>query len=120
MYKRKWKPSKTKAKEFAIEMENIKEFCYENGISHSKTMDSYYFTLDGIYYRVSNHTMETSNVHAYNDFGEQVREKYHNKDDFENLVCITAGKTRIIEIYNNLKDGKILDKRGYIKDCCMV
>lgn len=120
MYRRKWKASKTKAKEFAIEMKRIEEFCCENGISYSRTMDSYYFTLNGINYRVSNHTMETSNAHAYNDFGEQVREKYHSENDFEELTCITASKTRIIEIYNNLKDGKILDKRGYIKDCCMA
>ena len=120
MYKRKWKPSKTKAREFAIEMKSIEDFCYQNGISYSRSMDSYYFILNGINYRVSNHTMKTSNAHAYNEFGEQVREKYHNKNDFENLVCITASKTRIIEIYNNLKLGKALDKRGYIKDCCIV
>lgn len=116
MYTRKWKPSKAKAKEFAIEMKLIEEFCCENGISYSRAMDSYYFTLNGTNYRVSNHTMEASNAHAFNDLGEQVREKYHGQDDFAGLTCITASKTRIIEIYNNLKAGKVLDKRGNIKD----
>lgn len=113
MYKRKWKPSKTKAKEFKETMSNIEDFCNDNGISSSKSMDSYYFSINDTRYRVSNHTIERSNSKAFNDFGEQVREKYHTDDD-KDLVCITAGKTRIIEIYNNLKAGKTLDKRGYV------
>ena len=31
-YHRKWKPSKTAAREFAGTMDKIKSFCYENGI----------------------------------------------------------------------------------------
>jgi len=114
MYKRKWKPSKTKAKEFHKTMDEIEKLFNKNGISFSISMDSYYFNIDGINYRVSNHTIETSNNKAFNEFGEQVREKYHNINS-NNLVCITASKTRIIEIYNNLKSGQVLDKRGYVK-----
>lgn len=114
-YRYKWKASKTAKREFANKMQEIDDFCYANGITSSRTNDSYYFTIDGVDYRVSNHTVEASNRGAFNEFGEQVRELYHNKSNISNVVYITASKTRIIEIYNNLKNGFILDKRGNIK-----
>jgi len=43
--------------------------------------------------------------------GEKLRESYHDDDD--DLVCITAGKTRIAQVYNDLKNGHKLDKRGF-------
>lgn len=111
-YRGKWKPSKTKAKEFASKMSEIDEFCAQNGIDHSLSSDSYYFRLDGIEYRVSNHTVESSNRHAFNEFNEQVREVYHPEGEKSDVVYITAGKTRIMEIYNDLKAGYKLDRRG--------
>ena len=68
--------------------------------------------LNGINYRVSNHTVETSNSKAYDDFGNKTRELYHPQGREDNTVYITAGKTRIIDIYNDLKAGYKLDKRG--------
>lgn len=112
---RKWKPSKKSVAEFKNQMNKIDTFCAENGITQSASSDSYYFALNGIEYRVSNHSVEASNRGAYNAFGEQVREKYHNDTRSPEMVYIHASKTRIIEIYNNLKDGKILDGRGNIK-----
>ena len=112
---RRWKPSKTKAKQFAETMKEIELFCEENGIDKSVSSDSYYFTLNGIYYRVSNHTIELSNSKAYNYYGEQVRELYHPFGRDKDTVYITASKTRIIQIYNDLKAGYELDKRGYRK-----
>jgi len=109
---RKWKPSKTAAREYAETMDRIKDFCNENGIDYSRTCDSYYFFLDGKKYRVSNHTIETSNAGAYDELGRKNRELYHPEGRDENTVYITAGKTRIIEIYNDLKNGYELDKRG--------
>lgn len=106
--------SKSAKKEFAIKMSNIDDFCKKNNIHASLTNDSYYFTINNKNYRVSNHTMKTSNKHAFNDFGEQIRPLYHNENDFENLIEITAGKTRIIEIYEALKAGKTLNKRGFV------
>lgn len=105
------KPSRTKARAFAEEMSGISQFCTENGICQSVSSDSYYFSLNGKSYRVSNHTIAASNAGAYDFLGNKVREKYHG--DNEDLVCITAGKTRIIQIYNDLKSGKKLDRRGY-------
>jgi hypothetical protein len=114
----KWKPSRAKAKEFAKQMDSIQTFCDEHGISYSRTMDSYYFSIDGQKYRVSNHTIKASNSKAYR-FDEltgqtiKVRDVYH--DDDESLICFTASKTRLPEIYNALTAGKELDKRGYAK-----
>ena len=88
MHKGYWKPSKATVKAYAEQMDNIAVFCNENGIIHSSTMDSYYFTVNGQQYRVSNHSVESNT-------------KYHDgrKDD---TVYIHAGKTRIIEIYTAL------------------
>ena len=110
---RKWKPSKTAKQDFAKQMDEIDEFCATHGISHSKTNDSYYFTINGKRYRVSNHTIEASDRGMYVE-GLKVRESYHN-DCEEDLICITASKTRIIEIYNDLVNGYELTKRGYRK-----
>lgn len=108
----RWKPSKVKAREFAQQMKEIEEFCGENGIYQSSRGDSYYFTIDGQAYRVSNHTVEASNKGAFNELGEQVREKYHEDGERDDVIYITAGKTRIIQIYNDLKAGYQLDRRG--------
>lgn len=111
----KWKPSKSKAREFAQRMDEIAEFCAKNGIQKSRNGDSYYFRVNGVDYRVSNHTIEASNAKAYNSFGEQVREKYHAEEREADVVYIHASKTRIVEIYNDLKNGYQLDGRGYRK-----
>jgi hypothetical protein len=106
--------SRTKAKEYAQEMERINDFCNEHGISASRNLDSFYFKLNGISYRVSNHTMEASDRGMRDSLtGEKLRESYHKYDD--DLVCITAGKTRIVQVYCDLKAGYELTKRGLRK-----
>lgn len=111
-YGRKWKPSKTQAREFAKQMEEIDDFCIENHITSSSTNDSYYFTLNGVKYRVSNHSVESSNKGMYDSFGNQIRDSYHPDGRKEDVIYIHASKTRIIEIYNDLKNGYELDGRG--------
>lgn len=114
MFNRKWRPSKSKAIQFAMEMDFIREFCEENNIQTSKNNDSYYFTLNGRKYRVSNHTIERSNSAAFDaDTGFQKRELYHHTKRDDNTIYIHAGKTRIIEIYNDLKVGYELNGKGY-------
>lgn len=111
----KWKPSKAAAREFAAKMQEIAEFCRENGISQSARGDSYYFEIGGTSYRVSNHTTEASNARAFDpETGEQLRELYHPDGRRPDTVYIFAGKSRIIEIYNNLKAGHKLDSRGNV------
>ena len=114
-YFRKWAPSKTAAREFAQKMREIDEFCAANDIVASTSNDSYYFELNGKRYRVSNHTIESSNRRAFNADGEQVREKYHADSRSEDVIYIHASKTRIIEIYEKLRAGYALDGRGFIK-----
>lgn len=112
-YGRKWKPSKTKAREFAQEMEEIEMFCIENKIEKSRAGDSYYFNIDGTNYRVSNHSIEASNRRAYDSDGNKIREKYHADGRDAETVYIHASKTRIVEIYTDLQNGWKLDGRGY-------
>lgn len=108
-----YKPSKAQARKFARLMAEIDEFCAVNGISQSASGNSYYFTLNGKKYRVSNHSIEASNARAYNEYGEKVREEYHPDGREKDVVYIHASKTRIIEIYNNLELGIALDGCGY-------
>jgi hypothetical protein len=104
--------SRTKAREYAQKMEEIEDFCRANGISASRRLDSFYFRIGGVKYRVSNHTIEASNRGMYDSLtGEKKRNAYHDSE--EDLVCITAGKTRIEQVYNDLKAGHKLDKRGF-------
>lgn len=113
MYKRKWHPSKSAKAEFKNKMTEIEDFCNKNGIDRSLRNDSYYFMLNGKNYRVSNHTIEASNAKAYDAVtGEKKRDLYHPDGREEDTVYITASKTRIIDIYNDLAAGYELDKRG--------
>ena len=109
---KKWKPSKKAAREFAQQMDEINEFCAAHGIDSSRSNDSYYFTVDGQKYRVSNHTVERSNAKAYTEDGTQIRDVYHSGGRKDDTIYITASKTRIIEIYNDLQAGHKLDGRG--------
>lgn len=112
MYNRKWKPSRTAKREFAQRMNDVDAFCKENGIHQSRRSDSYYFTINGRRYRVSNHSIEASNAAAFDKMsGEQKRNLYHGERE-EGTQYIHASKTRIIEIYNDLKAGYKLDGRG--------
>lgn len=114
---RKWKPSKTAAKEYAKKMQEIEVFCRGNGISQSQSGDSYYFMINGKSYRVSNHSVESSNNAAFDELtGEQKRELYHEGGRLEDVFYIHAGKTRIIEIYTAIKSGKTVDHRGNVVD----
>ena len=99
-------------KEFANKMNNIELFCRENNISRSLNNDSYYFTLNGNNYRISNHSIEASNKGAFDEIYGQKRKLYHYEGRRKDTVYIHASKTRIIEIYNDLKNGYKLDGRG--------
>lgn len=116
-YRRSWKPSKAAKAAFASQMSEIDEFCAAHGISRSLSSDSYYFTLNGRSYRVSNHSVESSNAAAYDEVtGEQKRDLYHAAGREDDTVYIHAGKTRIIGIYNDLAAGYELDGRGNRKE----
>lgn len=111
-YGGRWKPSKTAKREFAAKMHEIRDFCNMNEIDYSSSMDSFYFTLNGKAYRVSNHSIESSNAAAYDALGNQVRAKYHDSQRNKDTIYIHASKTRIIEIFTDLANGYELDGRG--------
>lgn len=108
--------SKVQKQEFAQKMQQIEIFCKEHDIQQSSSGDSYYFTVNGCNYRVSNHSVERSNDGAFDQLGEQVRDLYHPNGREKDVTYIHAGKTRIIEIYNNLAAGLKLDGRGNAKE----
>lgn len=111
---RKWKPSKKSINEFKQKITEVETFCKENNISASLSLDSFYFELNGKKYRVSNHTVEASNSAAYKD-GVKIREEYHPAGRQKEVAYIYASKTRLIEIYNNIKAGFEVDGHGYVK-----
>ena len=114
---RRWKPSRSAKSEFATKMKEIEDFCVEHSISMSHSGDSYYFTVNDVNYRVSNHTVEASNCGAYDSVtGEKTRQLYHTEGRREDTVYIHAGKTRIIQIYNDIIAGYELDGRGNRKE----
>ena len=109
-YHYKWKPSKTAKREFAKKMSEIDEFCKREGISQSRSSDSYYFTINDQEYRISNHAVEKSVGHDI--FGNEFMYHGDSAEYRKDVICIHASKTRIIEIYEDLKDGWILDGHG--------
>lgn len=97
----KWKPSKAARAAFAEKMSEIDTFIRDHNITASSSSDSYYFSINGVHYRVSNHSPESS--------------PYHN-GRMPDVRYIHAGKTRIIEIYNALVSGKHIDGHGFVID----
>ena len=113
MYGYTYRPSAAQKKEFHEKMLEIEAFCKKHGISASHNNDSYYFSIKGQRYRVSNHSIEASNRAAFDEYtGEQLRELYHDPELEGDVIDILAGKTRIIDIYNDLVAGYDLDYRG--------
>ena len=108
----RWKPSNANRIEFANKMKEIDDFCSNHEIQKSLSSDSYYFSVNGQKYRVSNHSIEASNKHAFNFDGVQIRDLYHENGRDNDVVYIHASKTRIIDIYNDLCAGYKLDGRG--------
>lgn len=97
-----------KKRGFSANMERIDRFCRNNGIKRSACSESYYFSIDGQKYRVSNHTIEESNAKAYSSTGEQVRKLYHPDGELDDVIYIKAGKNKIIDIYKSIRAGKNL------------
>ena len=108
-----YKRSKADRKEYAEQMIHIGQYCERNNIQISSTGDSYYFNYRLTSYRVSNHTVAKSDAGMINIYGEKVRESYHTNN---NVICITASKTRIIEIHKDILAGLELNKRGNVKN----
>ncbi|MDE6886187.1 MAG: hypothetical protein K2P17_04025 [Helicobacteraceae bacterium] len=116
---KRYKLSKAAKAEWAAKMKEIENFCGLNGIEYSKNLDSFYFKINDKNVRVSNHTTAASDKGCewFNPFKnefEDLRPSYHAGKKYD--IEITASKTRIIEIYEDLKAGFELTKRGYRKE----
>ena len=107
-----WHPSRASRQAFAQKMDDIDSFCQQNGISQSSSSDSYYFTINGHDYRVSNHSPEASYANSHGRYHQNDGSGDRDKD----VTYINAGKTRIEQIYNDLKAGKKLDGNGNVKE----
>lgn len=110
-YKRR-KPSKAAAKDYSERMDEIAAFCAAHDIDRSASGDSYYFSINGQKFRVSNHSVEASNAAAKNWLGDDIHPEYHPGGREKNTIYIHAGKTRIMQIYADLRAGYELDGRG--------
>lgn len=109
-YRKAWKPSKKAASEFREKMDEVEQFLAKTPISASQSRDSFYFTIGGKNYRVSNHSVEKSN----DSRSEAGLDVYHPHGREENTQYIHASKTRIIEIYQAIAAGHAVDGHGYI------
>lgn len=93
-----WLHSKSEKKWYAQQMDWVGKFCKENNIERPvEDGATFIFELDGKKYIISN---------SYID-------KHFRKKDTH---YIYASPTRLIEIYTDLKDGHMLDSRGYRLD----
>ena len=103
--------------EFMPKIDEIDEFCSKNGILHYPWDDSYFFTVNGKKCRVRDYT-KFFPIHNNYDFdGEKLppdRLFYGKRGEYD--VDIIAGRTRLIQIYNDLKAGYDLDRRGFRKN----
>lgn len=87
MYGYRWRPSKSAKRAFAQKMDEIDDFCKKNGISQSSRGDSYYFWIDDQYYRVSNHSVESS--YKYHPNGRDEDTIYIHASKLESSIFIT-------------------------------
>ena len=63
-------------------------------------------------YDLRMHRLET-NVYVITELVQEYMYTYlYHEAGEKGMICITAGKTRIIEIYNDLEAGHALDRRG--------
>ena len=106
MFGVKYKRSKKQIREFITKMDEIEEFCKQNGIARSFNSDSYYFVANGKAYRVSN-SLRASGEYVYDPITDQ---RVHTDDS--NTTYIHASKVRIIDIYNDIIAGYELDGHG--------
>lgn len=93
------KSPRTQIKSFLDTIDEIDNFCVENSIKTNKSRDNYFFNIGEQKYHISDRPVEINDIDGIQ----------------ESTIHIIAGKTRLINIYNNLKDGILLDSRGFPK-----
>lgn len=81
----------------AVDEEKLTAFCKENGIKRSKRGNSFYFTIEGKNYRVSDHSADFSNRCRFASNGKKIRGKYHS--DFSNEIWVFGTPKDLERIY---------------------
>ena len=103
--------------EFVPKIDEIDEFCSKNGILHYPWDDSYFFTVNGKECRVCDYTKFFPSHNNYDFNCKKLppdRLFYGKRGEYD--VDIIAGRTRLVQIYNDLKAGYDLDRRGFRKN----
>ena len=102
---------------FAIKMKQIIKFCMANKIYMAANYNSYSFWLNGKRYLVTNYNFDDYKKYlkklsnqGFSPAAMYLKMLENEYDD--NVIRIQASKLRIMEIYNDLKAGKQLDKNG--------
>lgn len=105
--------SNEEKRDFAIKMKEITKFCFKNNIQIGTNHNSYTFSLNGKNYIVSNFGTDDFKKYIAKLANQGVKEAVRYLQILEKeIVSIQASKLRIMEIYNDLKAGKQLDKNG--------
>ena len=101
---------------FAIKMKQIIKFCMANKIYMAANYNSYSFWLNGKRYLVTNYNFDDYKKYlkklssqGFSPATMYLKMLENEYDD--NVIRIQASKLRIMEIYNDLKAGKQLDKK---------
>lgn len=98
---------------FAIKMKKITKFCLKNNIQIGTNHNSYTFSLNGKNYIVSNFGTDDFKKYITKLANQGVKQAVRYLQILEKeIISIQASKLRIMEIYNDLKAGKQLDKNG--------
>ena len=105
--------SNEEKRDFAIKMKEITRFCLKNNIQIGTNHNSYTFSLNGKNYIVSNFGTDDFKKYIAKLANQGVKEAVRYLQILEKeIISIQASKLRIMEIYNDLKAGKQLDKNG--------
>lgn len=102
---------------FAIKMKQIIKFCMANKIYMAANYNSYSFWLNGKRYLVTNYNFDDYKKYLKKLSNQgfapaTIYLKMLENEYDDNVIRIQASKLRIMEIYNDLKAGKQLDKNG--------
>lgn len=105
--------SNEEKRDFAIKIKEITRFCLKNNIQIGTNHNSYTFSLNGKNYIVSNFGTDDFKKYITKLANQGVKEATRYLQILEKeIISIRASKLRVMEIYNDLKAGKQLDKHG--------
>lgn len=106
-----------KGREVRYTDKEIKKFCIENNIEYSTPLFSFYFEMGGENYMVSEQRINTNIKKQFDENGKPTVMFWHSLSHILNSTKIIARKGRLIDIYQDLKNGYELDMNGERSGC---